>query len=140
MRNCGDCKQNETETEFYAVGSYCKPCHRKRSAAWSAKNSKRKLEINRNWRGKHHDRRRIMLACSNAFWTAIRQGKINRGTECTFCGATENIEGAHTDYDKPLEVIWLCRSCHRIWDAKDPKTSRVKKKSVSEGIEMGSTS
>lgn len=32
---------------------------------------------------------------------------------CEFCGATENIHRHHDDYDKPLEIRWLCASCHK---------------------------
>jgi hypothetical protein len=31
------------------------------------------------------------------------------------------IEGAHYNYDEPLRVRWLCRSCHRRWDKLEPK-------------------
>lgn len=30
---------------------------------------------------------------------------------CAKCGA-ERAEKHHADYTKPLEVTWLCRSCH----------------------------
>lgn len=30
---------------------------------------------------------------------------------CQVCGGLE-VEAHHTDYDKPLEVVWLCRGKH----------------------------
>lgn len=44
---------------------------------------------------------------------AVRSGKLIKPDNCTLCLSKENIEGHHPDYDKPLEVIWLCRKCHR---------------------------
>ena len=41
----------------------------------------------------------------------IRHGWMTRGA-CIDCGATEKIEAHHVDYDRPLEVMWLCRSDH----------------------------
>jgi len=31
---------------------------------------------------------------------------------CTVCGAMKS-EAHHEDYSKPLEVTWLCRTCHK---------------------------
>ena len=52
---------------------------------------------------------------------AIRKGWIVRPDHCERCGATGRIEGAHHDYDRPLDVRWLCVSCHRAWDKAEPK-------------------
>lgn len=41
---------------------------------------------------------------------AIRSGKLKR-LPCEKCGATPT-HGHHHDYDKPLEVVWLCAPCH----------------------------
>lgn len=31
------------------------------------------------------------------------------------------MQGAHYDYRRPLEVRWLCASCHATWDHEVPK-------------------
>jgi hypothetical protein len=48
-------------------------------------------------------------------------GKMQRLSNCAECGATAYTEAAHFDYERPEEVRWLCRSCHRRWDQADPK-------------------
>lgn len=53
--------------------------------------------------------------CRNIVRTAIENGKLKRGCCCEDCKVTsdqEKIYGHHEDYNKPLEVIWLCQSCH----------------------------
>jgi len=41
---------------------------------------------------------------------AVQLNKIQR-LPCEHCGLAKT-EGHHTDYSKPLEVIWLCKKCH----------------------------
>lgn len=33
--------------------------------------------------------------------------------QCIICGSRENLEFHHLSYDNPMNVIVLCRSCHR---------------------------
>lgn len=56
----------------------------------------------------------------NAVKEAIRKGQLRR-LPCEKCGETNDVHGHHDDYNKPLEVIWLCRSCHIILH----KTKRI---------------
>ena len=44
----------------------------------------------------------------------IKYGKIKRPTICSCCNRKDVIHAHHEDYSKPLEIIWLCASCHRL--------------------------
>jgi hypothetical protein len=56
----------------------------------------------------------------------IQSGNIVRPSVCDECSATDRkIEGAHFNYDEPLRVRWLCRSCHVRWDKAEPKHGTV---------------
>jgi hypothetical protein len=56
----------------------------------------------------------------------VQAGNIARPTKCEQCGIEgRRIEGAHYNYDEPLRVRWLCVSCHRRWDARQPKGGTV---------------
>lgn len=49
---------------------------------------------------------------------AIRSGLLIRPEYCSVCyfiNEDIRIEAHHSDYSKPLDVIWMCTSCHRIW-------------------------
>lgn len=41
---------------------------------------------------------------------ALREGKLVK-QPCGVCGEAE-VEAHHPDYDKPLEVVWLCKKHH----------------------------
>ncbi len=43
---------------------------------------------------------------------AIYSGRLEREC-CERCGSGENIHAHHDDYTKPLDVRWLCASCHK---------------------------
>lgn len=42
----------------------------------------------------------------------IKRGKVKRGP-CEVAGCKARAEAHHDDYDKPLEVRWLCTEHHR---------------------------
>lgn len=65
---------------------------------------KRALDKQREIRPKQASAR---YAVSNA----LRDGKLAK-LPCLVCGA-EKVEGHHADYDRPLDVVWLCNKHHR---------------------------
>jgi ribosomal protein S27AE len=56
---------------------------------------------------------------------AVRCGRIKK-TKCVKCG-NKNSQAHHEDYDKPLEVIWLCPVCHKALHMKKDKKWAVYK-------------
>ena len=44
--------------------------------------------------------------------SAVQRGKVHKPLYCSSCEGDKHLEAHHTDYSKPLEVLWLCRSCH----------------------------
>lgn len=49
---------------------------------------------------------------------ALRSGALVRPDRCDHCGKVGKVEGHHDDHARPLEVMWLCRPCHRRRDRK----------------------
>jgi hypothetical protein len=59
-----------------------------------------------------HGTREARLA-SQRVRDAVRYGKLVKPEGCEHCFIVGKILcGHHKDYKKPLEVIWLCHSCH----------------------------
>lgn len=57
--------------------------------------------------------RNLRHEAQDTFKRAVRRGEIVSPGKCSRCGTTEGrICGHHEDYSKPLEVVWLCNSCH----------------------------
>lgn len=44
---------------------------------------------------------------------ALATGKIIRPKFCAICGKECKLYAHHHDYTKPLEVIFVCQSCHK---------------------------
>ncbi|MFB1064948.1 hypothetical protein [Natrinema sp. H-ect4] len=80
-------------------------------------------ENNPNWKGgisqNHYRYKKRMqekyphkVAARKKVFEALRTGKLEK-EPCEKCGSTENVEAHHEDYSRPLDVTWLCGSCHR---------------------------
>lgn len=130
-KECFKCKTIKPLSEFYkhsAMGdghlNKCKKCtkndattHRNknlekiraydRARAKKPQRAKLALEVNRAWRAEDHRRSRAHGAVAQA----IKKGLLIR-CPCVRCGEQKSL-AHHEDYDKPLEVVWLCQPCHK---------------------------
>lgn len=77
---------------------------------WSQRNSEKSTEIKRDWNGRNPHKTLAKQVINNA----VRNGKIIKPNACQICEATEDLHGHHHDYTKPLDVWWLCPSCHHL--------------------------
>lgn len=77
---------------------YCKSCH----------NEYMKLKRPKYSDLSEHDK--LKSNCRSYLNTYLKRGKIQK-TKCVDCG-NSNVQAHHHDYTKPLDVIWLCVTCH----------------------------
>lgn len=68
-----------------------------------------KAEYNKRFMAKNHDK----WLARKRVEKALYYGKIFRPNHCEHCGAITVIQAHHADYSKPLDVIWVCESCHQ---------------------------
>jgi hypothetical protein len=45
-------------------------------------------------------------------WNAKVRGKLVEPKCCADCGEAAKLDAHHEDYSKPLDVVWICRTCH----------------------------
>lgn len=89
-----------------------------------AENPEKFRELARQYRAEHPDtckqtcekyaeenpkKRKVLSKVANA----IKRGDLVR-MPCEVCG-DPNSQGHHKDYDKPLDVMWLCQQHHTDW-------------------------
>ena len=65
-------------------------------------------ESRKKWTQQNPEKRAAHLILNNR----LRSGQIEKPSNCQDCGASGRIHGHHHDYTRPLDVEWLCASCH----------------------------
>lgn len=130
MKTCFKCKKEKPLADFYkhkmmADGhlNKCKECTRKDANEHRSNNLEKvraydreraklphrkslKTILTRAWRAE--DTRRAKA--HKAVGEAVKRGELVREV-CVKCGR-EDTFAHHEDYDKPLEIVWLCQPCH----------------------------
>ena len=114
---CITCKKEKSENDFsnYQKGHICKDCRSIYYRSWYLKNGRNRDKMynrlyTREWQRKH----RSEVKAEHDVALLARLGKKIKPTECEICKWSKTrLSGHHQDYSKPLEVIWVCGSCHK---------------------------
>ncbi len=92
-----------------------------KKAAWKARYysdpevKKRKAAQMRRYSAPNHPLRSHHIARWKV-QRALKTGALKK-ERCRECGAAD-AHAHHVDYDRPLDVTWLCRPCHKAEHAK----------------------
>lgn len=81
---------------------------------WYATNGRNRhidyVEAATEWQNNHPD---AMYARRKVAY-AVKSGKMIKPIKCSECDRETRLSAHHKDYSKPLEVLWLCGSCHKL--------------------------
>lgn len=105
------CSSKNCENDRRPKQRYCRECHASYMVHQRAEGKNKPKELNEEAKRK--------LRARDKTNTAIRHGLLEKKTVCERCPSTKNIEKHHPDYDKPLEIVWLCSICHGLEHTKD---------------------
>ena len=118
MKRCFKCKKDKDYSEFVKDKNqkdghytYCKDCSgllfKKHSQSLSYKKRHNKQS------GEWEKRNRIAKRAHRIVRKAKQTGKLLKPKNCSLClQIKKRIEAHHSDYLRPLDVIWLCPRCH----------------------------
>jgi len=90
---------------------------------WAKSNSIKRKEIANNWNKRNRgicsknikawkSKNKDKVKAHDKIKYAIKKGNLKAPKYCEHCGLIEKLQAHHSDYSKPLDVIWLCVLCH----------------------------
>jgi len=133
---CGTCEAYKQERDFYidgkttsGVSSVCRVCHIECAIRTRDPDNARDMnsEYMRRARKlnpeKFRDREReasrrarannpVKVAARAAVNNALKRGDLVKPADCENCHKNVRLTGHHDDYNRPLDVRWLCYLCH----------------------------
>lgn len=77
------------------------------------------LERARSYRLNNLDKARARQAVVRA----LKNGRLIKPTRCSLCNSEEKLDAHHADYERHLDVVWVCRTCHKKLHSKFFKTT-----------------
>lgn len=108
LNKCKSCTKNDTWQRRHNSSARDRVLEYDR-----ARGNRQSADYLREYRKRYPKKYRAHSSVSKA----IRDGKLERQLKCEECASDFHVEAHHDDYDKPLDVRWLCAACHKQWHA-----------------------
>lgn len=127
---CNKCKIEKDDSDYYPRNKVCKECTKKRVSEYQksdkGKEVHRQANKKYNQTGQAKERRKIAeqkyLALPTTKKKQLAKWAVKRAVKagilvkepCKVCGRL-NVHAHHPDYDKQLDIDWLCPEHHHAW-------------------------
>lgn len=112
-------KNKYKDTVYIYRQARCRTCQRNKMRKYYATPSGR-IAIRRTIAKSNKKFPERVVARAAVNW-AVKSGKLMKPRICSLCGIlAARIEAHHRDYNKPLDIEWLCKPCHAAADRKRP--------------------
>lgn len=102
------CK-NKTEPSGYSC--WCKDCQHNYYLKRKTQNKTQHYKVRKECTDRYNLKNPEKRKCRGILFDKIRRGIIKKRNICEMC-YNSPTECHHEDYNKPLDFIELCRSCH----------------------------
>ena len=134
-KKCKYCFKEKGLEEFHKFRWECKECVKIRIRKWKKNNVDKVRKYQEDWRRSNHEvvksyepifkkehpdyfkewyeRNPNAYRSGQIVYCAIKNGTIKKPVICEMCKQKKRIIGHHEDYNFPLEITWLCDSCHK---------------------------
>lgn len=124
MKTCMMCKQKKPDIDFgkdrsrkRGLDFSCRECVRKKDRTSKYRKIRRDYRLSEKGRlntsltmKRYREKNKEKCRARSLFKDAVKSGSLKRGL-CEICGDSK-VDGHHGDYEKPLEVRWLCKKHH----------------------------
>lgn len=141
---CISCLEEKPASEFYrdkksrangGIQYKCKECIKIERSAYYDKNVAavnarvhKYQELNPGSHGKGQEDKSRGKA-QRALNYAVESGRIQKPDTCQLCHNPARLHAHHWHgYDNPLDVVWLCPSCHHFAHGRGPKARLAERK------------
>ena len=81
---------------------------------WYARNGRKRTKHDLEKGYEYTNNHKAEFSAERKVHYALRHGKMVKPSNCQVCGIMAALCGHHHDYTKPLDVIWVCYSCHKL--------------------------
>lgn len=130
-KKCTRCREIMAISEFpkdannaSGLCGKCHKCSRASALEYAAKNREKIKNYSKQWRVENkadYDARMKKHKSSkegrarSILTSSVHRGRVVKPDKCQKCGSEiekSKLHGHHHDYDKPLDVLWVCSLCH----------------------------